>query len=77
MSFRCPFIDQHTRRHVVDEVSRRNSDHRRGFVFPHVHDLPRDDFAGLRSEANGRAYFEVRVFLLRHNRPPLVPAPRS
>jgi hypothetical protein len=55
MSFRCPFIDQHTRRNVVDQVSRRNPNHRHGFFFPEMHDLPRDDFARLRSEANGRA----------------------
>jgi hypothetical protein len=55
LSFRFRFIDQHTHRDVVDEVSRGNSDHRHGFVFPHVHDLPRDDFARLRFETNGGA----------------------
>jgi hypothetical protein len=53
MSFR--FIDQHTRRNVVDEIARRNSDHRHGFFIPQMYDTAFDNFAGLRFEADGRA----------------------
>jgi hypothetical protein len=47
-SLRLRLIDQHTRRNVVNEIARCNADHPHGFFFPHVHDLPGDDFAALR-----------------------------
>jgi hypothetical protein len=43
------------RRDVVNQLAGRDSDHRHGFFFPDVHDLPGDDFARLRFETNGCA----------------------
>ncbi len=54
LSFRFLFIDQHTRRNVVDEIDRRNSHHRHRFFIPQMDNTAFDNFAGLRSETNGR-----------------------
>jgi hypothetical protein len=53
------------------------AEHLNGFFFPHVHDLRGDDFAGLRSETNGRAYFQGTVFRLRHNQVSVCPTNQS
>jgi hypothetical protein len=55
LSFRFCFIDQHTRRKIVDEIARCNTDHRHGFFFPRMYDTAFNNFAGMYTETNGRA----------------------